>query len=136
MGDYNRLSASAPRNEILYDEPEEQSLKHSRSNDEDEGEGGYNASNDNEKSLSPELLQEPTRKFFKSSKSLHSAISVAAGTVMMLFGYEQGVFGGIVSFIFVVVIYIVILCNDGEGGGFVGGYKLGRGGLWLVCMVS
>ncbi|KAL1586451.1 hypothetical protein WHR41_05233 [Cladosporium halotolerans] len=34
--------------------------------------------------------------YFKSSASLHTAISVAAGTVMMLFGYEQGVFGGII----------------------------------------
>jgi len=34
--------------------------------------------------------------YFKSSAALHTAISVAAGTVMMLFGYEQGVFGGII----------------------------------------
>lgn len=29
-------------------------------------------------------------KWFKSSRSLHTAISFAAGTVMLLFGYEQG----------------------------------------------
>lgn len=38
----------------------------------------------------------PARRFFKTSDSLHTAISVAAGTVMCLFGYEQGVFGGII----------------------------------------
>ena len=38
----------------------------------------------------------PDRRFFKTSNSLHIAISVAAGTVMCLFGYEQGVFGGII----------------------------------------
>lgn len=36
------------------------------------------------------------RRFFKTSNSLHTAISIAAGTVMCLFGYEQGVFGGII----------------------------------------
>lgn len=36
------------------------------------------------------------RRYFKSTRSLHTAISVAAGTVMCLFGYEQGVFGGII----------------------------------------
>ncbi|KAI7362340.1 general substrate transporter [Hortaea werneckii] len=39
---------------------------------------------------------EVRRRFFKSSRALHLAISVAAGTVMTLFGYEQGVFGGII----------------------------------------
>ncbi|KAI7132100.1 hypothetical protein KC316_g16979, partial [Hortaea werneckii] len=39
---------------------------------------------------------EVKRRFFKSSRALHLAISVAAGTVMTLFGYEQGVFGGII----------------------------------------
>ena len=34
---------------------------------------------------------EVKRRFFKSSRALHLAISVAAGTVMTLFGYEQGV---------------------------------------------
>jgi len=34
-------------------------------------------------------------RFFKTANSMHIAISVAAGTVMCLFGYEQGVFGGI-----------------------------------------
>lgn len=38
----------------------------------------------------------PERRFFKTSNALHAAISVAAGTVMALFGYEQGVFGGII----------------------------------------
>ena len=38
----------------------------------------------------------PDGRFFKTSNSLHIAISVAAGTVMCLFGYEQGVFGGII----------------------------------------
>ncbi|KAK5720819.1 hypothetical protein LTR15_006781 [Elasticomyces elasticus] len=38
----------------------------------------------------------PERRFFRTSQSLHTAISVAAGTVMALFGYEQGVFGGII----------------------------------------
>ncbi|KAK4896916.1 hypothetical protein LTR27_005163 [Elasticomyces elasticus] len=38
----------------------------------------------------------PERRFFRTSQSLHTAISVAAGTVMCLFGYEQGVFGGII----------------------------------------
>lgn len=33
--------------------------------------------------------------YFFSGHRLHSAISIAAGTVMCLFGYEQGVFGGI-----------------------------------------
>lgn len=36
------------------------------------------------------------RRFFKTSKALHRGISVAAGATMMLFGYEQGVFGGII----------------------------------------
>lgn len=35
-------------------------------------------------------------KWFKTTRSLHTAISFAAGTVMLLFGYEQGVFGGII----------------------------------------
>lgn len=35
-------------------------------------------------------------RFFKSAKATHAAISIAAGTVMCLFGYEQGVFGGII----------------------------------------
>lgn len=34
--------------------------------------------------------------FFKTPKSLHRGISVAAGATMMLFGYEQAVFGGII----------------------------------------
>lgn len=34
---------------------------------------------------------EVKRRVFKSSRALHLAISVAAGTVMTLFGYEQGV---------------------------------------------
>lgn len=38
----------------------------------------------------------PARRLFKTSRALHMAISIAAGTVMMLFGYEQGVFGGII----------------------------------------
>ncbi|KAK5136777.1 hypothetical protein LTR08_002073 [Meristemomyces frigidus] len=38
----------------------------------------------------------PERRFFRSANALHTAISVAAGTVMTLFGYEQGVFGGII----------------------------------------
>jgi len=38
----------------------------------------------------------PERRFLHSANALHTAISVAAGTVMMLFGYEQGVFGGII----------------------------------------
>ncbi|KAK5713401.1 hypothetical protein LTR17_017582 [Elasticomyces elasticus] len=38
----------------------------------------------------------PERRFFRTAQSLHTAISVAAGTVMTLFGYEQGVFGGII----------------------------------------
>jgi MFS family permease len=33
--------------------------------------------------------------YYFSGHKLHTAISVAAGTVMCLFGYEQGVFGGI-----------------------------------------
>lgn len=33
--------------------------------------------------------------YYFSGHALHTAISVAAGTVMMLFGYEQGVFGGL-----------------------------------------
>lgn len=41
----------------------------------------------------PETVE---RRFFKTSNSLHTAISVAAGCVMCLFGYEQGVFGGII----------------------------------------
>lgn len=54
-----------------------------------------------EPSLRPHAVEHdayrpPKRRFFKSSKTLHYAISVAAGTVMMLFGYEQGVFGGII----------------------------------------
>ncbi|KAK3070694.1 hypothetical protein LTR53_010006 [Teratosphaeriaceae sp. CCFEE 6253] len=40
--------------------------------------------------------QYPERRFFRSPNALHTAISVAAGTVMALFGYEQGVFGGII----------------------------------------
>lgn len=36
------------------------------------------------------------RRYFKSANAVHTAISVAAGTVMTLFGYEQGVFGGII----------------------------------------
>ena len=58
-----------------------------------------------------ELYHSPTFSQLQSSKStldvrrpkygfdpqrLHSLISVAAGTVMCLFGYEQGVFGGII----------------------------------------
>lgn len=38
----------------------------------------------------------PEHRLFKTSNSIHIAISVAAGTVMCLFGYEQGVFGGII----------------------------------------
>lgn len=34
----------------------------------------------------PPLVQ---HRYFKSSRSLHTAISFAAGTVMLLFGYEQ-----------------------------------------------
>ena len=30
----------------------------------------------------------PERRFFHSANALHTAISVAAGTVMTLFGYE------------------------------------------------
>lgn len=43
-------------------------------------------------------LPMPKRRegLFKSASALHTAISVAAGTVMALFGYEQGVFGGII----------------------------------------
>jgi hypothetical protein len=33
----------------------------------------------------------PARRFFKTSTSLHTAISVAAGTVMALFGYAHRV---------------------------------------------
>ena len=33
---------------------------------------------------------------FLEGQRLHTAISIAAGTVMCLFGYEQGVFGGII----------------------------------------
>ncbi|KAH9827786.1 transporter-domain-containing protein [Teratosphaeria destructans] len=36
------------------------------------------------------------RTLFKTSWAYHTAISIAAGTVMALFGYEQGVFGGII----------------------------------------
>ncbi|KAK5124978.1 hypothetical protein LTR85_001168 [Meristemomyces frigidus] len=36
------------------------------------------------------------RGLFASANALHVAISIAAGTVMCLFGYEQGVFGGII----------------------------------------
>ncbi|KAI0469695.1 general substrate transporter [Xylariaceae sp. FL0804] len=35
-------------------------------------------------------------RFFTTPDSLHRGISVAAGATMMLFGYEQGVFGGII----------------------------------------
>ncbi|KAK5166915.1 uncharacterized protein LTR77_007644 [Saxophila tyrrhenica] len=45
---------------------------------------------------SPFKVARSERRFFKTAHSLHTAISVAAGTVMMLFGYEQGVFGGII----------------------------------------
>ena len=46
---------------------------------------------------STKMDQLPTeQRFFKSANALHTAISVAAGTVMCLFGYEQGVFGGII----------------------------------------
>lgn len=52
----------------------------------------------------PEVEEEKTRltgasgygPFFKTPKALHRGISVAAGATMMLFGYEQGVFGGII----------------------------------------
>ncbi|KAF2268718.1 general substrate transporter [Lojkania enalia] len=37
----------------------------------------------------------PNNPYYFSGHALHTAISVAAGTVMCLFGYEQGVFGGI-----------------------------------------
>ena len=44
---------------------------------------------------SPDALASTTMKpFFQDY--LHTAISVAAGTIMCLFGYEQGVFGGII----------------------------------------
>ncbi|CAJ2508370.1 Uu.00g133960.m01.CDS01 [Anthostomella pinea] len=35
-------------------------------------------------------------RFFKTPHALHGGISIAAGATMMLFGYEQGVFGGII----------------------------------------
>lgn len=38
----------------------------------------------------------PRSKYAFTAPRLHSLISVAAGTVMCLFGYEQGVFGGII----------------------------------------
>lgn len=38
----------------------------------------------------------PRPKYGFTPPRLHSLISVAAGTVMCLFGYEQGVFGGII----------------------------------------
>lgn len=37
----------------------------------------------------------PASRFFRSSDAVHTGISVAAGVVMTLFGYEQGVFGGV-----------------------------------------
>ena len=41
--------------------------------------------------------QRPTRpKYYFTPRQIHFLISVAAGTVMCLFGYEQGVFGGII----------------------------------------
>lgn len=49
-----------------------------------------NATLDNVDSEKHEQI-EVKRRVFKSSRALHLAISVAAGTVMTLFGYEQGV---------------------------------------------
>lgn len=49
----------------------------------------------------PDSIKESSRsrprpKYGFTAPRLHSLISVAAGTVMCLFGYEQGVFGGII----------------------------------------
>lgn len=49
-----------------------------------------------EKPYSAATGQRPTHRYFKTPDALHSAISFAAGTTMLLFGYEQGVFGGII----------------------------------------
>ena len=43
-----------------------------------------------------ERPSKPRPKYGFTPPRLHSLISVAAGTVMCLFGYEQGVFGGII----------------------------------------
>jgi MFS family permease len=47
--------------------------------------------------LHPSIPSHSSRRspYFFTGDGLHTAISVAAGTVMCLFGYEQGVFGGI-----------------------------------------
>jgi len=45
---------------------------------------------------SKDVPNKPRSKYGFDSRRLHTLISIAAGTVMCLFGYEQGVFGGII----------------------------------------
>lgn len=46
--------------------------------------------------LSNKVIEKSRAKYGFDSRRLHTLISIAAGTVMCLFGYEQGVFGGII----------------------------------------
>lgn len=46
--------------------------------------------------ISKKVAERPRLKYGFDSRRLHTLISIAAGTVMCLFGYEQGVFGGII----------------------------------------
>ncbi|KAK5718135.1 hypothetical protein LTR17_015857 [Elasticomyces elasticus] len=69
------------------------SYRHVSDADEDDGTNGETS---RAGGLPYAAARVPERRFFRTSQSLHTAISVAAGTVMTLFGYEQGVFGGII----------------------------------------
>ncbi|KAK4933822.1 hypothetical protein LTR66_015880, partial [Elasticomyces elasticus] len=52
---------------------------------------------DGPETIPPGFAREKARhRYFSHPHSLHTAISVAAGAIMCLFGYEQGVFGGII----------------------------------------
>ena len=46
--------------------------------------------------IGKDVIKNPLSKYGVDSRRLHTLISIAAGTVMCLFGYEQGVFGGII----------------------------------------
>jgi MFS family permease len=87
--------------------------------------------------------------YYFTGPRLHTAISVAAGTVMCLFGYEQGVFGGImvgppfVEFFndpspgklgFVTSVYDLGCCAGAILSSFVG-EKLGRRWMLMVFTV-
>ena len=64
--------------------------------DDDEDLGRVSFSNGNEFKESAPSRRRSKNKYGFEPDRIHTLISIAAGTVMTLFGYEQGVFGGII----------------------------------------